>query len=206
MNVNPEIDQDRVFDLVDTFDKYGYVMFPQQRSIYKHLDRETQELTILEAGCGNGVGTALLSKRYYPNSDLPYFFTTGIVGTDKLQRNVDFATALYPWIVFTTWDINEPTSLWADAVVCVETIEHVANPRDAIKNLISAARRDVWISAPNGTGKDHPPSNPYHVSEYTPKEMLEMIGNHKTTILDWETFSPVEPDSLVDPLVYHIEV
>lgn len=192
---NPEIDQDRAFDLLDTFDKYGCVMFDKQRLMYFHLQRAVAGSTVLEAGCGNGVGTAMLSR-----------VATNIIGTDKSERNVTFAAALYPWLEFATWDINEPASRRADVVVCVETIEHVAHPKEAIGHLIAAAQRALWISTPNGTGKPRPPENPYHVREYTPREMLDMIGGHRVTIRDGEKWQRVGQDTLADPLVYEIEV
>ena len=34
---NPEKEQDRAADLLEMFNKYGYVMFPQQRKIYQAL-------------------------------------------------------------------------------------------------------------------------------------------------------------------------
>ena len=196
MEKNPEKDQDRAFDLLDTFDKHGCVMFAQQRVIYDYLTACVANEAVLEAGCGNGVGTALLARKAY-----------GIIGTDKLQRNVNLAKCLYPWIQFETWDINKPTNLRATFVVCIEAIEHVANPKDAIRNLIAAASSTVWISTPNGIGKPRPPENPYHVCEYTPEEMLDMIPlGTPVAIRDGETWEIVGIDTKADPLVYQIEV
>lgn len=194
-NTNPEIDQDRVFDLLDTFEKHGSALFPQQRAIYDNLVSRVIGQHVLEAGCGSGVGTAILAQ------------TASIVaGTDKLQRNVDFAKCIYPWIYFTTWDLNETTSLRAQVVVCIEAVEHVTDPQAAINHLIRAADRTVWLSTPNGHGKKRPPENPYHVGEYTPFEMLEMIGDYEVGIRHWQTWEEVGPETLVDPLVYQVQL
>ena len=197
METNPEIDQDRVFDTVDHFNCFGYVMFQQQVTIYQNIAKRING-HILEAGCGNGLGTAIL----YHYS---HFLATG---TDKLERNVKFAGSLYPWIDFKVWDINHPLPAGmspSTVVVCVETIEHVEHPEQAIQNLIKAATEEVWISTPNGTGKPRPPSNKYHVCEYTPGEMLDMIAR-RTEILHWKDLSPLTVTTRVDPLVYRIKL
>ncbi len=192
---NPEIDQDRAFDLLDTFEKHGCIMFAQQKSIYYHLSRVIAGSTVLEAGCGSGVGTSILSR-----------VATQIIGTDKLARNVAFARCLYPWLSFEVWDINKSSDLKFQVVVCVEAIEHVTNPKDAIQNLVNAAIETVWISTPNGAGKPRPPENHYHVCEYTPHEMLDMIGDHPVIIRNGENWERVFVDTEADPLVYRIEV
>jgi protein-L-isoaspartate O-methyltransferase len=39
-------------------------MFPQQRAIYSRLVPEVSGKTVLEAGCGVGLGTAILSRTW----------------------------------------------------------------------------------------------------------------------------------------------
>jgi hypothetical protein len=82
----------------------------------------------------------------------------------------------------------------------------VAHPKEAIGHLIAAAQWALWISTPNGTGKPRPPENPYHVCEYTPREMLDMIGDdHRVIIRNGGTWEPVDVDTSADPLVYEIK-
>lgn len=192
MSANPEREQDRVADLCSTFATHRDVMFPQQRAIYTSLAPRLQGKQVLEAGCGNGVGAALLG-RY-----------ASVVATDKRPENVAFAKALYPWIDFEVWDMTTPWSYQHSAVVCIEAIEHVANVEAAVRNLLAAARNEVWISTPNGTGKLRPPENPYHVCEYTPAEMLSLLSGHRVEILHWGTFAQLDHDTVVDPLVYKV--
>jgi len=197
---NPIKEQDRVFDLYDTFNKYGYVMFRQQRAIYTQIAQRLhgKMQTVLEFGCGNGVGTAILEKR------------SNVSATDISQRNVDFASELYPWINFSQWDICQ---LWmgrkAQIVVAIEVLEHVADSLKALSNLMDAAYEEVWISTPNGIDKPRPPSNPYHVCEYNPIEICEMVGKiggfRSLKMYNWETFEEIkETNTPVDPLVYRI--
>jgi 2-polyprenyl-3-methyl-5-hydroxy-6-metoxy-1,4-benzoquinol methylase len=210
---NPEIDQDRIEDLIDNYRKYGYTMFPQQRRIYRHIVKQLALYKsianfrpsigwgqiVLEVGCGNGVGSATLERE-----------SAEFIATDKLQANIDFAGCLYPWIKFQIWDINLPrltiTTRKADVVVAVEVLEHVADPQAAMNNLIDAAIDVVWVSTPNGLNKKQPPENPYHVGEYSPMEITSLVGGRNIQILDWETMKEVGVDTKCDPLLYKIKV
>ena len=195
--VNPERDQDRVADLFELFNKSGQIMFHQQQSIYGHIADAIDGDSVLEAGCGTGLGTSILSRR-----------TEDIVGTDKILRNIEFARATYPWLRFDTWDLNVSTYYRADIVVCVEALEHVGDTVSALRHLIQATGSELWISVPNGTGKPRPPKNPYHVCEYTPPEMINMIhqlGIYNIAIRHWQNFQLLPSTTPVDPLVYHLE-
>jgi 2-polyprenyl-3-methyl-5-hydroxy-6-metoxy-1,4-benzoquinol methylase len=197
---NPEREQDRAADLYETWQKYGYVMFPQQRSIYHRLAGYCAWRSVLEAGCGDGIGATILERRAK---------TGQFIATDKSSRNVEFARCLHPLITFAVWDITQP---WhgekAEVVVCVEAFEHAANPVQVLRNLLAAATCEVWISTPNGRVKnEHPPSNPWHVAEYTPEEMLTMCkdaGAKHVTIYHWETWEQLKPTTDVNPLVYRV--
>jgi 2-polyprenyl-3-methyl-5-hydroxy-6-metoxy-1,4-benzoquinol methylase len=183
---NPEKDQDRVADTVDHFNRFGYVMFPQQRKIYQQISNHIKDTdwSVLEAGCGNGVGSAIIER-----TQGCYAFTA----TDKLVSNLNFAACLYPWIDFYAWDLNQAYNRTSkDIVVCVETFEHVEDPKKAMKNLLDAANNGVIISTPNGEGKFRPPHNPYHVCEYTPAEMMSFIETSvkEITFVDYKTWCP----------------
>lgn len=202
--VNPERDQDRAQDLLADWLKYGHIMFHQQRAIYWQLAQCLAGRTVLEAGCGAGVGTAVLERR-----------VRNIVGSDKLPGNVAFAKALYPWIEFGVWDIAREPSHWlrnkVEVVVAVEVLEHVADQLAALRNLLDAAIEEVWLSTPNGIGKPAPPENPYHAYEYTPRDMLVMFNqlgipesSGRIEILDWEGFKPQSIMATANPLVYRI--
>ena len=205
-SVNKEIEQDRVFDTVDHFNRWGDPLDLKSRRIYEQLALKIVNKTVLEAGCGNGIGTAILEREM----DLSQ---STILGTDKSSKNVTFAELLYPWINFCTWNINLPIdecmirgSLEYQVVVAVEVFEHVENPQAAMDNLLAAATEEVWISTPNGNGKSRPPENPYHVCEYRPEEILYFAkAAYQTDIYHWDTFEQIyQTTTDVHPLVYRI--
>ena len=175
-------------------------MFPQQRRIYSNLVNEVRNKHVLEAGCGDGVGSALLS-----------LYCSTFVATDVLQENLKFARAVYPWIEFRQWDIKEPWTKGSyEQVVCIETIEHVSDPEKALHNLCSITKDVLWISTPNGNNKSNPldpPSNHYHVYEFSPGEFLQLVGKqHIVRILDYESMKELDSDTKVNPLVYQIYI
>lgn len=197
---NPFKDQDRAFDAFDQFDRFGCIMFPQQRAVYQQLAKRLKRCIIIEAGCGNGVGTAILDHEG----------ARVIYATDISERNVRFAKQLYPWIEFGVWDICQPPLRRSGWVVCVEAFEHAADPQAAAQNLVAAAYGEVWLSTPNGRGKPRPPENPYHVLEHTPEEIDALFRAQprvaEVTVRHWESFEQLSLDTAVDPLVYQIKL
>lgn len=207
---NPQKDLPYTEGALDTFKKYGYLMFPQQKKIYQGIAHELAGCgLIVEAGCGIGLGTAILQR----------ISQCEVIGTDKLKENVDIARELYPWLTFWQWDIRTPAQKALKkpyAVVCIETIEHVDYPRDSLDRMIDLAEKEVWISTPDGNGKSKPPSNPYHVYEFTPQELVQMVMGHadvvSVEILNYNTMLPITVANgmktwdqiFIDPLVYKV--
>lgn len=144
-------------------------------------------------GCGIGLGAALLSMH------------NDVLTTDKLQSNIRLAKALYPWMYFEVLNIAKRYCTGFDVAVCIDVIEHIKDYEQAMKNLIKSAK-EVWISTPNrnnssiGQEQSH---NCFHVKEFTPEEMFEMIGR-QVKIYRWDTFEEVEPSTTFTPLVYQI--
>lgn len=191
--------QDRVFDLYDLFCKNGVAMFHQQRRIYELLQTAVTGLSVLEAGCGTGQGTAMLSRT-----------ARAVVGTDLDPRNVRFCRELYPWIYWDAWDINKPSDRRAGTVIAVEVLEHVVDQKLALGNLINAAYDEVWLSVPNGAVRKQPPENPHHYHEPSPSSLVRLIKELtvgvEVEVMDWEHFDAVPLDTDCDPLVYHFRV
>ena len=197
---NPEKDQDRANDCLEIFEQTGDVLYEQNHKVYEGIAIMVHGKTVLEAGCGMGKGSYILAEH------------NKVIGTDKLDKNIKFAQALYQRIYFDKWDLNgEPYPIKHDVVVCVETIEHVENWKRALANLIESATEEVWISTPNrNVLNQEGPDNPYHVHEFETKEMIDLISLlggtriKKIELLHWDTFAELPVDTKVHPIVYHI--
>lgn len=163
---NPVKEQDRVRDLFEHFEQYGDVMFRQQRAIYEGIAAKTRHQNVIEVGCGNGVGSAILAHGR----------RNGLLRASDISiNNIKFARCLYPWISFHVMDITCELPDACEDLVAVEVLEHVSHPQVAVDSMLKAASNRVWISTPNGHGKPRPPENPYHVCEYTIAEVLDML-------------------------------
>ena len=172
----------------------GPAMFPEQVAIYRHLAQRLRGQRVVDVGCGMGVGTNLLA-----------YWGCHVVGLDVSVDALRVAQALYPELTFLPWDITHgPLEPPVDAVVAVEVIEHIEDTVTAVRHLL-ASGRVVILSTPNRAApvlRPDRPSNPYHVREYTPREMLELLG--PAVIRDPYSWQEVGPDSLMTPLVYEV--
>jgi len=185
--------EDKVTDAFEMFEKDGQVIFLQQQAIYRQLAREVEGSTVVEAGCGIGVGAAMMNQT-----------ARSVHGSDKSERNVRFARCVYPWLSFFVWDITKNKVGPYEVVVAVEVIEHVNDIERAVHNLRDSAVHEIWISTPNGTNKPLVPENPLHVREYTPEEICLWMRPYDVTIHHPDTWEILNTDTDVDPLVYHV--
>lgn len=191
---NPEREQDRLPVTFSLLANTGQAIFPENKKIYENLSKILKGRDILEVGCGIGLGSALLERN------------NTIVATDKLRTNIKIASALYPWVNFKTSDISQTPLEGFEVTVCIETIEHIKNYRQAIHNLVNSAN-EIWIATPNRSNLGHglnKPYNDFHVKEFTIGEMLEMIGEYKVELYNWNTFEKVSKESRVTPMVYQV--
>ena len=192
--MSPKKEQDRVEHLYTLFQESGRIMYEVQRIIYNHIGQAVAG-TVLDVGCGTGTGTAMISR------------TTSCDGADICEKNLEFARQIYPWLDFIPWDMEgEPLGRTYQHVVCVEAIEHVEDISKALRNLMGAATDRLWLSTPNHSQET--PGNPYHVREYSVPEMLNLLsdaGAAHVTVRHWESFSVVEGDTTIDPIIYEVQ-
>jgi len=120
---------------------------------------------VLDAGCGCGYGCYLLS-----------FVADRVHGIDVNRPAVEFACEHYaaPNVIYSVTEIADAADLGPfDAVVCLETIEHMEDPErclDAFRAAIRVGGRLV-ISTPVKTGRD----NPWHKREFEVAEFREFV-------------------------------
>ena len=128
--------------------------------------------TVLDMACGLGYGSHII----YNNS-----MAKKIIGIDICQDSIDYANKAYgndviEYRVDDAETLNTIQDNSIDFIVSFETIEHVKNPREYLKQLNRVLKPSgrMLISAPNDwtdeTGKD---PNPYHFHVYTRNKLFE---------------------------------
>jgi 2-polyprenyl-3-methyl-5-hydroxy-6-metoxy-1,4-benzoquinol methylase len=124
---------------------------------------------VLDAGCGEGYGTALLQSAG----------ASTVVGVDIDEATVKHARERYG-LQFLQVDIAalpfQDGSF--DIVVCFETIEHVADGSRALSELRRVLTADglLIISTPNAA--EYLVENEFHEREYEPAEFDQLLAEH----------------------------
>ena len=127
---------------------------------------------VLDAGCGSGYGTRILSRE-----------AAECLGVDSDPEAVRLAESLFgaPGLGFVVADVThlEPLSDHAfEVVVALEVLEHL--PRESVPAFMSAVRR---VLSPDGTlvvsvaNRNHQAKeeNPFHLSEMTFDEFEQLL-------------------------------
>jgi 2-polyprenyl-3-methyl-5-hydroxy-6-metoxy-1,4-benzoquinol methylase len=124
---------------------------------------------VLDAGCGEGYGTALLASAG----------AAGVVGVDVDEATIEHARERYE-LDFEVADVAELSFEDGsfDVVVCFETIEHVQDAPRVVAELRRVLSDDgvLVISTPNPS--EYVAENEFHVREYPPAEFAEMLAAH----------------------------
>jgi ubiquinone/menaquinone biosynthesis C-methylase UbiE len=200
---NPQISIGMVERLFNRWKTEGIVMPEEQRVIYEKLSQGMIGQVVLDAGCGTGIGTNILSHN-----------ARFVWGIDVNPESVKFAQQIFtrPNIKFDTADLtNLPPREFAHfhQILCVDVIEHVDDYQAVLNSLKKFFRPGVtklWISTPNRNNekiqKDKP-KNEFHVREWTLGEAWDILTKNfqhvtiydhtleKTIDLDDTEFLPV---------------
>lgn len=85
-------------------------------------------------------------------------------------------------------------------VVSFETIEHVSNPLDFLKELriVSKQNATLLLSTPNGLSfklMGDAPYNPYHLEEYSRRELEKMFVDSGWAVTEYRGQYPMKSDS-----------
>lgn len=129
------------------FEKYS-TRNPLARALYaRFFSRVTNLVTplslssVLDAGCGEGETLERLRA----------LLPADVTGFDNNPECVAFVQHRFPAYRFSVEDIYRlpyPDSSF-DLVLCLEVLEHLAEPNRALAELCRVARRDIVISVPN---------------------------------------------------------
>jgi 2-polyprenyl-3-methyl-5-hydroxy-6-metoxy-1,4-benzoquinol methylase len=148
--------------------------------VYEWIRERVAGLKVIDMACGEGYGSAVLAGQ-----------AGEVVGVDANPEAHEHARLRYsgPNVRFAR-DLVETFAEPADAVVFLQTIEHVQNP-DEVLNRFAALIADsgapaVYVSTPNlltlapeGAEKSE---NPWHVKEYRAEEFRALCAAHFSSV------------------------
>lgn len=133
---------------------------------------------VLDVACGSGIGTEIFARKG----------ALRVIGADTSLAAIRSARINLVAVAnafFVVANMEElPFATQFDAIVCLETIEHVQNPGRAIRELyrllpmygfllLSTPNRRV--TSPRVDNLSKKPTNPFHQREYVVSELLELL-------------------------------
>ena len=123
--------------------------------------------TVVDAGCGEGYGTAILARR-----------ATRVVGLDVDEATLSHASGAYRPTRFVRGDVERlpVADSSVDAIVALQVIEHLEDADGFLEGCERALRRGgvLIVSTPNRA--TFPAGiNPFHTREYDASELAELL-------------------------------
>ena len=148
--------------------------FRRHLVVYEWIAARVGGLRVIDMACGEGYGAAALART-----------ASAVVGVDANPEAHEHARLRYTAdnLRFERAPV-ETFSAPADAVVFLQTIEHLADPGAALEHFggLVDARGPVFVSTPNvrtlaprGASRS---DNPWHVHEYTAAEFAGLCAAH----------------------------
>jgi SAM-dependent methyltransferase len=146
--------------------------FRRHEAAYRVAADRCAGLDVLDAGCGEGYGTALLART-----------ARRAVGVELVPDVHAHAAATYPEAEFVLADLGRlplPDAC-ADAVVSLQVIEHLPDVGRYLAEVHRVLRPGgaFLCATPNRltfTPGSRTPVNPFHVVEFSPAELRDLLG------------------------------
>ena len=140
--------------------------FRRHLAVYEWIARRCAGLDVVDMACGEGYGSSVLAER-----------AARVTGVDANPEAHEHARLKYsrPGLRFVR-DMVELYREPCDAVVFLQTIEHVQDPAAVLRHFRSMLRPGgaVYVTTPNVLTLAPPGAeksdNPWHVKEYRPEE------------------------------------
>ncbi|WP_218138169.1 class I SAM-dependent methyltransferase [Thermoleophilum album] len=147
--------------------------FRRHLVVYEWVAERCAGLDVVDMACGEGYGCEVLARR-----------AATVVGVDANPEAFEHARLKYtrPGVRFVR-ELVENYAEPCDAIVFLQTIEHVPDPEGVLRHFRSILRPGgvVFVSTPNvltlaPPGADRS-DNPFHLREYRPEEFEELCAS-----------------------------
>jgi SAM-dependent methyltransferase len=147
--------------------------------VYEWIARRIAGLRVVDMACGEGYGSDVLARAG----------AASVVGVDANPEAHEHAKLRYvrPNLRFER-NLVETFDEPCDAVVFLQTIEHVRNPDEVLERfkalvgpqgVVYVTTPNVLTLAPEGAEKS---GNPWHVKEYRPEEFRNLCEAHFSSV------------------------
>ena len=139
-------------------------------AVYEWIAERCRGLDVVDMACGEGYGTEVLARR-----------AARVTGVDANPEAHAHARARYtrPGVRFEC-DLIDRYVCPCDAIVLLQTIEHVENPAEVLAHMRSMVRPGgvAYVSTPNvltlAPAGAQRSGNPWHLHEYRAEEFREL--------------------------------
>jgi len=146
--------------------------------------------TVVDAGCGLGYGTAIISQ-----------VCRLVYGFDHSEGAIKYARAQHRKVNnrFDIVNLEDPRFVIpsCDVVVCIEILEHLRRPDIFAKRIMEVARRLIFFTVPLD---EEPGANPHHKHTFSQAE-AEKLFLH----LQWKFFHSLRQGNHFIGIVYRIK-
>jgi 2-polyprenyl-3-methyl-5-hydroxy-6-metoxy-1,4-benzoquinol methylase len=147
--------------------------FRRHLAVYEWIAEHVAGLEVVDMACGEGYGTEVLARR-----------ARTVTGVDANPEAFEHARAKYerPGVTFVR-DLVQSYREPCDAVVFLQTIEHVEQPEAVLRHFRDmlppggtayVSTPNVLTLAPAGAEKS---DNPWHIKEYRAEEFRELCAS-----------------------------
>jgi SAM-dependent methyltransferase len=146
--------------------------FQRHLVVYEWIAERVSGLDVVDVASGEGYGAGVMSRT-----------ARSVLGVEPNPEAHEHARLKYPQVEFRR-DLAETFRADADAIVFLQTIEHVHDPAAVLDHFKEQLRPggvayvstpNVLTLAPEGAERS---GNPWHIVEYRPEEFRELCERH----------------------------
>lgn len=181
--------------------RLAYNLSPQF-DIYQHLGKRLKGKVVLEVGFGTGLGV----MQYADDAER-------VVAIDIDEAATDFASRVFPvhkvqWYQADILTIGNLDADHYDYVVMIEVLEHVEDPRRALKKVKSALKPGgrALITVPNRLRSRYKPPDDENQWEWSPQQFFDFLQEHFliVTLLDYKLAPYGDPLNFETPIIAEV--